>query len=344
MQRFTLILLSLFAAALARADIVETRDGAHLIGKITKIEGGTVFLSTSFAGNIQIQQAEVTRLVTDEPVSVRLTNGERADGRLSTAGGTVKIASEGKTTEANPTQIAATWAAGAEDPQVEAKRRHWTIQTAADIAGKSGNTESTSIGSSFTAGLVGPQDALKLYGAYQYATTTGKDGVKSKAADELKGGVDYSSFFSERTGWFVRSELERDTVEGVDLRSTSDLGATYRFIKRDKQTLVGRLGVGYRMENLTEGSNERSMVLSSGLNHTYVLSKMASFVTDLQYLPAFEDFSDYRFVHDTAVEVPITPRFWKLRLGVNNSYNSRPVPGHEALDTMYYTRLLLNWK
>jgi hypothetical protein len=64
--------------------------------------------------------------------------------------------------------------------------------------------------------------------------------VETKTADELKGGADYSSFFSERSGWFVRQELERDNVEDVDLRSTTDAGFTYRLIKTERQQLVSR--------------------------------------------------------------------------------------------------------
>lgn len=49
-------------------------------------------------------------------------------------------------------------------------------------------------------------------------------------------------------------------------------------------------------------------------------------------------------MHDSGFEIPLSAGFWKLRLGLNNQYNSRPQPGREELDTTYYTRLVLNWK
>jgi hypothetical protein len=61
-------------------------------------------------------------------------------------------------------------------------------------------------------------------------------------------------------------------------------------------------------------------------------------------LPSVNDFADYRFVHDSALEFPINAGFWKLRVGLNNQYNSRPQPGREEMDTTYYTRLVLSWK
>jgi hypothetical protein len=326
------------------ADVVETKNGAHLVGKITKIDGGTVTLSTSYAGDINIKQAEISVLSTDETVAVRLESGTRIDGKISTAGGELKVAGQDGSVSTTIGKVAASWAAGGEDPKITAMRRKWTIQTATDIAGKNGNTDSTSIGASFVASLVSPDDVLKFYGDYQYATTTNTAGTKTKSADETRVGVDYSSFFSVKYGWYIRSELEKDDVEGIDLRSTSDFGATMRFIKNDRQSLVGRLGVGYRFESYPVGPNNRGAVLSTGLNHSYILNQYASIVTELQYLPAFDEFADYRFVHDTALEVPITSGFWKLRIGVNNQYTSRPTPGRKDLDTTYYTRLLLNWK
>jgi hypothetical protein len=241
-------------------------------------------------------------------------------------------------------KVAASWTAGAEDPQIVAARRHWTIETSTDITGRQGNTESTGIGAGFVARLVSPHDVLKFYGSYDYATTTSATGVKTKSADATKGGIDYQSFYSEKFGWFIRSELGKDSVAGIDLRSTTDAGASFRLIKTTSQSLVGRLGAGYRFESYPVGPNNNGAVAAGGLSYSYNLNKYASLVTDLRYLPALKDFADYRLIHESAIEVPLAADFWKLRIGVANDYNSRPPGGRENLDTTYYTRLLLKWK
>ena len=342
----TLLTLAAFAlgAAHLAADVVETKNGARLVGKITKIVDGTVTLATDYAGEIAIKQSEVTSLATDDAVAVRLASGARIDGRVSTSAGTLQVAGRDGPVSTTIDKVAASWAAGAEDPQIAASRRHWTIVTSADLVGRQGNTKSTGIGTGFVARLVSPQDALKFYGSYDYATTTSATGVKTKSADATKGGVDYQSFFSEKFGWFVRSELGKDSVAGVSLRSTTDAGASFRLIKSDAQSLVGRLGAGYRFESYPVGPNNRGAVASTGLRYSYTLNKYAGLVTDLQYLPAFKNFADYRFIHDSAIEVPLSADFWKLRLGVANEYTSRPPDSRENLDTTYYTRLLLKWK
>jgi hypothetical protein len=344
--RQVLLTLAAFAVGTAylAADIVETKNGAKLVGKITQIAGGTITLATDYAGEIAIKQSEVTSLATDEIIAVRLASGTRIDGRVSTSAGTLQVASPDGTISTSIDKVAASWAAGAEDPQVAAMRRHWTLQTSADITGRQGNTKSNAIGLGFVATLANPQDTLKFYGAYDYGTTTTAGGVKTKNADSTKGGVDYQSFFSEKVGWFVRSEVGKDSVAGISLRSTTDAGASFRMVKTTTQSLVGRLGAGYRFESYPIGPNNQGAVASTGLHYTYTLNKYAGLVTDLQYLPAFKNFADYRFIHDSAIEVPLAADFWKLRLGVLNDYNSRPPGGRENLDTTYYTRLLLNWK
>ena len=344
LQKFVLFAVLTLGAAHLCADVVETKNGARLVGKITKIADGTITLATDYAGDIAIKQSEVTSLTTDDAVAVRLASGARIDGRISTAAGTLQVASKDGTLSTAIDKVAASWAAGAEDPQIAAMRRHWTLQTSADITGKQGNTKSTGVGLGFVAKLVSPQDTLKFYGSYDYATTTSTTGVKTKSADATKGGVDYQSFFAEKFGWFVRSELGKDSVAGINLRSTTDAGASFRLIKTDAQSLVGRLGAGYRFESYPVGPSNQGAVASSGLRYSYTLNKYASLVTDLQYLPAFKDFADYRFIHDSAIEVPLAADFWKLRLGVSNEYTSRPPDSRENLDTTYYTRLLLNWK
>lgn len=341
----------LLGAAPVWADVVETRNGARIVGQVTKVEDGKVFITTDYAGDLTIKQSEVTTMTTDAPVFVRLASGTVLQVTLAGSGDTLKINGADGELTTKVEKVAASWSPAGEDPQVTAmkkeiaaRERRWTYQTSVDLTGKTGNTNSTGLAAGFTATLASPQDALKFYVSTNYATSEDAAGNETKTADELKGGVDYASFFAERLGWFVRQELERDNVEDVDLRSTTDAGFTYRFAKTDAHQLTGRLGAGYRFESYGTGAENKGAVISTGLNNAIKFGEFASLVTDLQYLPAIDDFADYRFVHDSALEFPLAAGFWKLRVGLNNQFNSRPQPGRDDLDTTYYTRLILNWK
>ena len=60
-----------------RADVIETKNGARIVGKVLKIDAGSVVVDTDYAGKIAIKQSEVTAITTDAPISVRLASGTR---------------------------------------------------------------------------------------------------------------------------------------------------------------------------------------------------------------------------------------------------------------------------
>jgi putative salt-induced outer membrane protein YdiY len=329
------------------ADVVETRSGAHLVGRITKIDDGKIFLDTDYAGKLEVKQSEVTGISTDEIVAVRLQSGIILEGKVtgSPDGGLVvsgvfgenrirmnKIAATWPVTEGNSEEVAMKKAAAD-------KRHRWALQIGVDITGRSGNASSSGVAANIVATFTGPKDALKLYGDYNSMRTG-----NSKSTDEAKAGVDYTNFFHDRLGWFTRSELQRDKIAQVDLRATSDFGLTYRFVKNPREEFAGRIGAGYRFEEFTATSNREGVILAFGVFHGYKFSRTAVLTTDLKYLPNAANFADFRFVHDSGLEVPLAASLWKMRVGVTNQYDGRPQPGREHLDTTYYTRLLLNWK
>ena len=100
------------------ADVVETRSGARLVGRITKIDDGKIFLETDYAGKLEVKQSEVTGISTDEIVAVRLQSGIILEGRVtgSPDGGLVVSGVFGES-RIRMNKIAATWPATGEDPE-----------------------------------------------------------------------------------------------------------------------------------------------------------------------------------------------------------------------------------
>lgn len=339
----TLILAGVtFGLALAtvHADVVETKSGARLVGTITKIDGGVVFLKTDYAGDLTIKQSEVTALNTDAPIVVRLASGTKLEGKVTTEGGAMKIAGADGELTTRVEKVAATWAPGATDPEVAALQRHWTYEAAVDVTGKTGNSEQLGTQVSGRAVLKTTQDTLQFYTAYNRQVS---EGVKS--ADQFKAGVDYQNNFSGKRSWYVRDEGGFDRVKDIDLYNVAAAGVGYDFIKEAKHTFTGRVGLSYRYEGYRNPATEdvSSAGLDLGLNHEYEFSN-SRLVNRLAIVPTFEDFSNFRLTHESYYEVPLVAPFWKLRLGVSNDYNSKPGAGVEKLDTMYFTRLVLTWQ
>lgn len=334
------VLIASFATALLMADVVETTDGARLVGTVKKIDGGKVILGTSYAGDIKIDQASVKSITMDEPLVIRLQGGTTMEGTVTTsAGGQVAIAGQDGTINTTVDKIATTWAPGGTDPAVAALQRKWAYEAALDITGKAGNKEQLGTAVAMRATLAGSKDKLQFYTAYNRQET---DSVKS--ADQFKAGVDYANNFKGHMSWYVRNEGGFDRIKDIDLYNVSAAGIGYDFIKKPNQTLTGRGGLSFRYEGYKNPltTDVKSAGLDFGLNHSYQFETM-KMTNALTFVPSFDDFANYRAIHDSFFEMPISGGFWKLRVGLSNDYTSEPAPGVKSMDTTYYTRLVLNW-
>lgn len=329
------------------ADKVITNDGAQLTGTITLIDQGVIHMETAYAGALAIKQDQVASFETDAPVFIRLASGTTMAGPVrSGTAGKLKIQSEDGTLETDMARVTASWNPESEDPQVvrlraekEAMRRQWKFRGGVDLLGKNGNSEEFSLGTKLEAKLKSPDDELAYFAEYEQREKNG-----DKTADRLAGGTSYESFFSDVYGWYVRTELETDAIDAIDLRSTSGAGISYRLINNDHQTLVTRSGLGYRYTSYdSDKENESSPTLDFGLAHTYRLKDDIYMENKLTYVPSFDDFGNYRVVHDTGIEIPVgSGDNFKIRLGVKNEYESQPA-AEEKLDTTYYTRMIYSW-
>ena len=202
--RTVLVLASAaFVATQALADVVETKNGARIVGKVIKIDDGKVYVTTDYAGDLTIKQSEVTGIITDTPVVVRLATGTTLQGIVTSEGGALKITGADGELSTKVEKVAATWTPTGEDPQVTAmnkalaaRERHWAYEAGVDVSGKTGNQEQLGTAASFRATLKTPEDTLQFYTAYNRQVS---DGVTS--ADQFKAGVDYADNFAGNLSW-----------------------------------------------------------------------------------------------------------------------------------------------
>ena len=356
------ILLFMLAVRTVSGDVVETKTGARIVGKVTQIDGSTVVVDTDYAGTVKIKQSDVTSITTDAPSNIRLSSGTVLQGTLAAEGaGALTLTGPDGALHTSVDKIVTTWGPGAKDPEVIALQRAWTYEAAVDVVGKTGNTEQLGTGFSFRATLNGPQDKLQFYTAYDRQVTEG-----AKSSDQLKAGVDYQNSFSGRYSWYLRDEAGFDRVKLIDFSNVAAFGLGYDFIKKPKHTFTGRAGLAHRFESyrvdpvaydafflagnpedaarrLATKERVSSLGLDLGLNHTLELNEF-SVVNRLTFDPSFADFSDYRLLHESFLELPMHAAMWKVRMGVANDYTSKPSIGKKRLDTTYFTRLVLNWK
>jgi putative salt-induced outer membrane protein YdiY len=320
--------------------MIDTKDGSHIVGKISKIDAGKVVVTTSYAGDITISQSEVTGITTDAPLAVRLSDGTRIEGRVSGSGGALQVAGTDGTITTMVSKVAASWAAGDKDPQILALERKWSYEAHVDVAGTSGNKSQLGTAAGLRATLKGPDDTLAFYTSYNRQVTEGET-----SADQFKAGVDYADNFSGGSSWFIRDEGGFDRVMGIRFYDVAAAGYGFDVLKDPNQTLTARAGVSFRddtYENpLTPDVN--AVGLDFEVNHEAKFGN-SSLVNRISIVPAFSNFSDFTLSQESYFEIPTANPHWKLRFGVNNDYNSEPGVGLKKLDTGYFTRLVLDWQ
>jgi hypothetical protein len=324
----------------ASADVVETANGARIVGKITKIHSGVITIETDYAGELSIKQVLVTRITTDHVVAVRLADGTAMAGTISApAADKLKVQEASASVSAIPVgNIAAVWAAGEADPDVVALRRKWSYEADADIGGRSGTQSQLATAFGYRATLVGPLDTFQYYANYARQET---EGVVS--ADQFKAGADYADLFTALTSWYVRDEAGFDRVNDIDFYDVAAGGLGYDFIKLKDETFTGRAGLSYRYDEYSPPSAALSS-LGADFELEYMLKFGKSQLTDkITFDPAFQDLGNFIITHELAYTVPIDKSLWKLSMGVSNNYDSRPVQGVDKMDTLFFARLVLAW-
>lgn len=347
----SLAALAVFQLSLAvvTAATLSLKDGSRIEGELQKIHEGTLYFETGFAGVLEIPQDQVEGLQSDTAVALRTQTGEVFEGPVEEAGAdSLVVQSSAGEVSTRISEVDSAWGPGERDPvavareaAVEAQLRKWSFQASVDVSGSDGNSDDFFSAIGGLAKLEGPNDVFMLYGEYRYKEA---DGVATE--DEQLAGIRYTNFFTERLGWFVREELERDVFEGIEFRSTTGAGLTYRFIKEERLTLNGSAGLSYRYESyLDSGLDSESFPgLDFELDLGWQFADWGRLSTQLSYLPSVDDFGDYLLEHESGIDIPLdTDDNWIMRFGLSNTYNSDPSGNRDELDTEYFVRLILNW-
>jgi putative salt-induced outer membrane protein YdiY len=336
---FFLLLCVLISKHLC-ADELVLSDGSVLNGTIVSVDHESVHLNHEILGELTIDRIHVQSLHTDEKVACKLPGDVVAIQPLVVGLGRGMRGID---------ELETMWLPEEKDPdviayeeEVERNRRKWSITLGVNFNGDRGNSTEDKYGINATAILKGPNDRLKLYAKLDESAYE-----DTKTADESIIGASYNRSFGGGLGLYVRSELERDFFESLDIRSTSASGFTYSFFDDDEEglSLLGRLGFSYRYEDYITDEYATFPGGDVGYELEWKVFDWLNVVHEVSFLPSFEDFRDFVINHNSAMEIPLSSeRHWFLQLGIKNDYNNVPTEGDEKMDTNYYTRLILKWE
>ena len=317
-----LFILFLGVATIVTADQVEMQDGSVLKGQILSISETSIELETAYVGTRKVDRAQVASFSTDEPIYIRLTGGTVVPGPvLADDANELILKGPDGMFRTELVMIKEGWRTPDQDPRTKDLLRKWRYRAEARLSGKSGNTSEKNTSAAFDATLSGKNDELRFYVLYSRSESEGV-----KITDERKGGLRYTSYFSDPWGWYIRAELENDEFENIRLRTTTAGGLSYRFWSEAHKKLSASAGVSYRYEDYYDASpSEGAVGLDFGLQHYYRLNNRFEINNELSYIPSVEDAASYLIIHDSWVNLPLGDSdMWKIRLGLHNDYNATP--------------------
>jgi len=324
------------------ADKVILNDGSVLDGKLTLIDEGVIYFETPDVGKTKLKQEAIASFQTDSPLNFRLEDESIVTGTVAAKSkGVLDIRGTDTIVKTNINSITTGWAIDKPDPVAERNRRKWTNNLGLNLNGRTGNVERFNFSTKLDFRLTGPIDEVYLGFEHEKGEENGNE-----TQDRTVGQASYDRFNKDKLGWFVRTRLEHDGINNIDLRSATSNGIAYRWIKNDIQTLVTRSGIGFRYTEFQGSSvdNESTATLELGLSHTYKCSEWMYIENELNYSPATEDFGNYNTIHDSSLKMSMgnSKDLW-IRFGIRNEYQSL-TSADENLDTNYYTQLIYSWK
>ena len=311
------------------ADEVIFLNGDRLTGKISGAASGKLVLKTDAAGEVTIDLAKVRTISTDEPVVMK-TVGDAPPVRTRLARGAEgQVQTEpapGTTAQAIPiSQISVI------NPPVPA----WHGSLALNGLFTAGNTEAQQIGFTGALSKRWERDRLTFDAVYTFGRQEDPDtGEKVTTTDYGRISGKYDHFFTKKFYGYALVKAEHDGVADLEYRLSPGLGVGYQWFESPTFNLSTEAGLAYVYEKY-EDEDANDYVgprLAYAVDWTPVTA--LTLYHTFEYLPAFDDFSNYLMNLVAGTKLKITKAFFG-DLRFEWAYDSTPAQDREKTDTRF---------
>lgn len=186
------------------------------------------------------------------------------------------------------------------------------------LSGSSGQTERSNLRFGFAGRWSNPDDILTFDTRYLYTRQrdqTVQDRLEAKVRNE---------WISLETPWqyFAEASTELDRFTRYDALLRAGAGVGYRFIRTDKTSLVGRVGVGFVREFGSDDEDLRPEGIL-GVDFSHKFDTLQSIVVNAEAFPSLEQFDRYRTRTRAYYELRLSEKTnLNFRLGIEHRYDS----------------------
>ncbi|MEZ5344848.1 MAG: DUF481 domain-containing protein [Pyrinomonadaceae bacterium] len=342
----TAFLVLVLLSAYAFADQVIMTNGDRLTGKIVSKDGDSVIIQTEAAGIVKIKWSAVSQIISDDPLTVTLNDGNVVKGKIQSKEDEILIDTadaESVTIKKDAVKIVRTPEEQKKFEEAQKRLKEsrftdfWSGTVDVGFSLTSGNSDTRTL----TAALRGTRETagkkISVYANALQIKDTSNDLVRTKA-QSIWAGARYDVDLNRKWFAFGSGDFEYNKPQKLDLRAVLGGGFGYHAVKNDRITLDLTSGVTNNYENFSTGVNRNSAEVLVGQELKFRLNSRARLTERAIFYPNISRFGEARALLDASLQTDIN-NWLGWHLTVANRFNSRPIDLTEKNDFILSTGL-----
>jgi putative salt-induced outer membrane protein YdiY len=249
-QTKAVILAASFVLAvfqMATADELRLTNGDVITGTFVRMQDSKVVFQTDYAGEIAVDWQKISRLLTDQPVKVVLSDGTVLEGHTEPSQESMMRLTSAKLATPSDFEMADVAAVNPE-PKPPVKI---TTRANVGLSQERGNTDT---------------DSLRLDGEFIARTEKSRYTILGELDSEKENGDttvekwtgfgDYNYFMLPKWFLYANTLFEHDKFADLDLRSTAGVGAGHQFFESETLNLFASAGPAWVNEDFKEAEDD----------------------------------------------------------------------------------------
>ena len=305
------VLLCLLGAGLAEADEVIMKNGDRITGTMKSAAGGTLIITTEYAGPITVRKELVEGLRTEKSVEVHLQGAEVVRGRL------VMERGGGLTVEGSPDrkQVVVDW-----DKVVSLNPPAATWTAGLTVGGNlsSGNTRRKGGSLSLNVSRKTGDDRISIGYQFNYE----EDG-ETVATRNHYGTLKYDHFVTKRSYGYLSLEMLSDGFKDLNLRTAVGPGAGYQVWDEPGAFLLLEMGLSFVNEDRRSGNDDQFLTARLAVSFRHDVFTGLIFSDSMVAYPSLKNIGEFIFRNEAALSAPVGSG-WSLRFANIWDYESDP--------------------
>lgn len=185
-------------------------------------------------------------------------------------------------------------------------------------------------------------DRTTLAGGYFFGRQKDQaTGDKITSTDNWNALGKYDKFLDEKFYVYGMMKAEHDRIAALNYRLSPGVGVGYQLYDLPDFHVNGEAGINYVYEDYTTGDSEEHVAGRLAYHIDKKLNDTVLVFHNLEWLPAFEDPSDYNLTTDAGIRADMTKTMFS-EFRVEWKRDSTPAPGADKNDLKYI--LGIGWK